>query len=103
MGEIEDEGGALLPGGVYARAWERMTDTLLTERDAASILESLARITGETLGVDRSLIFEVKFAKVAEGEFEVRFVKKEGDYFDFQKAKATILEALQANLKQSPN
>lgn len=63
MGEIEDEGGALLPGGVYARAWERMTDTLLTERDAASILESLARITGETLGVDRSLIFEVKFAE----------------------------------------
>lgn len=44
----------------YARALEHMTEVLLTEADIPQVLEALARITGETLQVDRSLIYEVR-------------------------------------------
>lgn len=44
----------------FALALQHMTDALLTERDSLRVLEALARITGETLGVDRSLIYEIR-------------------------------------------
>jgi signal transduction histidine kinase/CheY-like chemotaxis protein len=39
----------------------RLFDILLQEDDAAAILDSLTRIAGETLGVDRSMIYDVSF------------------------------------------
>lgn len=45
------------------------------------------------------VVFEVKFFKVSDNQFELRFLKKEGDYFDFQKAKTTLLDNLNASLK----
>lgn len=63
MGVSNGDRGAELSASVYFRAWERMTEVLLTERDAGAILDALARITGETLGVDRSLIFQVKLGE----------------------------------------
>jgi signal transduction histidine kinase/ActR/RegA family two-component response regulator len=44
----------------YARALEHMTEVLLTESDTPRVLEALARITCETLDVDRSLIYDVR-------------------------------------------
>lgn len=41
----------------------RLFDILLQEDDTGAILDSLARIAGETLGVDRSLIYDVSFAR----------------------------------------
>src|SRR5262245_40554030 len=44
----------------YALALQRMTDALLTEHDTVRVLDALARIAGEALGVDRSLIYEIR-------------------------------------------
>lgn len=41
----------------------RLFDVLLQESTTGAILDSLARIVGETLGVDRSLIFDVSFTE----------------------------------------
>jgi two-component sensor histidine kinase len=41
----------------------RLFDVLLQESSTGTILDSLARIVGETLGVDRSLIFDVSLTK----------------------------------------
>ena len=59
MEAMQQSVGNPLPD-VYAGAWERMIEVLLTERDATNILGALARIAGETLGVDRSLIYHVR-------------------------------------------
>lgn len=47
-------------GERYARALEHMTEVLLTESSASRVLDALARITGETLRVDRSLIYDAR-------------------------------------------
>ncbi|MBS2012460.1 MAG: response regulator [Deltaproteobacteria bacterium] len=44
----------------HARGLEEMFEALLLEKDADVVLERLAAVTGQTLGVDRSLIFEVR-------------------------------------------
>jgi len=59
METMQQSVGNLLPD-VYAGAWERMIEVLLTERDATNILGALARIAGETVGVDRSLIYHIR-------------------------------------------
>jgi len=48
------------PRDMYARALEHMTEVLLTETDTSRLLDQLARITGETLSVDRSLIVDMR-------------------------------------------
>ena len=44
-------------------------------------------------------VFEVKFYQLADSQFEVQFVRKEGDYFAFQKAKALVQDALDSKMK----
>lgn len=44
----------------YLDAWVNMTEVLLSERESSNILDAFARIAGETLEVDRSLIYEVR-------------------------------------------
>jgi signal transduction histidine kinase/CheY-like chemotaxis protein len=46
----------------YADGSSRLFDVLLLEEDPAVILGELARIVGETLRVDRSLIFDISFS-----------------------------------------
>ncbi len=53
-------------GGESSRMVEattRLFDVLLTEDAPSTILDSLARIVGETLGVDRSLIYDASFTR----------------------------------------
>jgi signal transduction histidine kinase/ActR/RegA family two-component response regulator len=59
MDAMRQSAGTPLPDA-YLGAWERMTEVLLTERDAPTILRAFACIAGETLGTDRSLIYEVR-------------------------------------------
>jgi serine/threonine protein kinase len=44
-------------------------------------------------------VLEVKFYKLSGNQFEVQFVRKEGDYFAFQKAKALIQDALTTKME----
>ncbi|MFZ5640685.1 MAG: EAL domain-containing protein, partial [Bacillota bacterium] len=43
----------------FANALNRIAETVLTHDDTQAILENMARIVGETLGVDRSLIYDI--------------------------------------------
>lgn len=50
--------------GIWKRFFDgstRLLDVLLQESTTGAILDSLARIVGETLGVDRSLIFDISY------------------------------------------
>jgi signal transduction histidine kinase len=47
----------------YAEASIKLFDILLEEMRDEVIIDSLARIVGETLGVDRSLIYDVSYSK----------------------------------------
>lgn len=44
---------------LYTNAVNRMTETIISEDNAEAILETMAHIIGETLRVDRSLIYDV--------------------------------------------
>lgn len=46
--------------------------------------------------------FEVKFYQVGDSKFEVQFLRREGDYFAFQKAKAQVEESLESKLRADP-